>query len=181
MFDANSVKFADEKERFNCLKAQTAALNESYYKVAFRLNLSEDSSKKLQHAMVTLMGDPKESDRDEFGVHQGEFITAANELLKNEWTRVKKGEIIYKRTVRIAAITILLLIIGMVAMITFGLVSTKKDDKLRSPASTVVKTMRRSGPASLVPPIAHRPSVSPTQTPPSIRTQNEPDLVLNKH
>lgn len=100
--DARNLSFSDDKERYQQMQPHYALLNESYYKIAFRLNSEEPLSKKLKECMVALsipILNPNEPlNKTVFDHNRVECISLSNALLKEEWVRVKRGELVFRVT-----------------------------------------------------------------------------------
>jgi predicted PurR-regulated permease PerM len=130
--DANRVAFKDDMERFEKLSEPTSRLNEAYYSVALRLNVSEASASAVRNSMVKLAGmatSPTTFDQTAFNSERVEFINASNTLLKDEWKRVKAGEKVYRTTRIFAASLIGLLILAVIIILAAGLTKKKVDQK----------------------------------------------------
>jgi len=99
--DARTVTFKDARERFEKLQPYYSKLNEAYYLIAFRLNPSEQGSKKIKSCMVAiskLIAGRDDIDAAEMERLKVEFIGCSNTLLKDEWKIVKKGEPVFNAT-----------------------------------------------------------------------------------
>lgn len=122
VLDTRELTFSSANKRFDTLQPYTTKLNESYYLVALRLNAEEESAKKLRACMVSILkslGGTEDLDMAEFEKARVAFINASNFLLKEEWKRVKSGEMVYRGTRWIAAIALfVLLALGAVAVLT---------------------------------------------------------------
>lgn len=123
--DSNVLEFDSPKERFDKLKDNTSKLNEAYYRVALRLNVTEESSARVRASMVklaTAVKSPETFSKTDFDREQVEFIAASNLLLKEEWKRVKAGERAYRWTGRMAAATIIVLFAAIAVVLSANLV-----------------------------------------------------------
>ena len=85
---------------------EDADLNESYIQinhVSARIRLRLNPKEKETHAIIMAMNKMKDANHTvaEFGnivEYVNEFVVAVQKLLKKEWERVKRGELIYKST-----------------------------------------------------------------------------------
>lgn len=106
--DARDLLFADDKERYQQMQPHYARLNESYYQIAFRLNSEEPLSKKLKECMVALskpiLNPTEPFDQVSYDQNRIDCITFSNALLKEEWIRVKRGEMVFRVTRWLTAI-----------------------------------------------------------------------------
>lgn len=110
--DAKNLVFSSENERFEKLHPFFSKLNESYFLIALRLNANESQSKKVQECTTKLANLIKSNDQIDQVVFQDaqvNFIKSSNQLLKDEWNRVKNGESVYRNTRRLAALTVVTL------------------------------------------------------------------------
>lgn len=117
--DAQKLSFKNDTERFKTLQPFYQNLNENYYLIALRLNSKEDNSKNLKACMIGISAFVKDSgsDFDFFESRRVDFINISNALLKEEWTRVKAGEPVYRISRWIAAVATLVLLVAVVAVV----------------------------------------------------------------
>lgn len=126
--DADTIDFESDAKRYDAVKEQTGKLNESYYSIALRLNVDEDSSKAVRDSMLKLsraIKDPLLAAELDFDAEQGAFIKASNTLLKAEWKRVKAGEKVYQRTRSIAIGVIGVFALAIVVIIAVNFANRK--------------------------------------------------------
>lgn len=132
VIDAKCLLFKTANERFDTLQTYFSNLNQAYYLIALRLNSDEILAKRLQACMLEiskLAKDKGNANEAEFEAARVNFIVVANQLLKDEWRRVKVGEPVYRVTRYFSGLIVLLLIFLSVLIVTMQKVETSATKK----------------------------------------------------
>jgi hypothetical protein len=144
--DANVIDFESPKERFEQLKDHTIKLNESFFSVALRLNVNEESSDDVRSSMVKLANSVRNPDlfvKQSFDQEQVQFIKVSNILLKKEWARVKAGENVYRWTRLTAVATIAFLTTSVILILGTGLMG-RKPNKIKAAIEVPISSKSRA-------------------------------------
>lgn len=115
----------------NLLLNQYKLLNEASYGIKFRVNPKEEKSiilLKIMEEFEEISGDNSSLTSGKIKQAEEKFSSAAKDLLKFEWTRVKKGERTYIITKRFAISMIILLFIALVVLFASGKKSNSDEN-----------------------------------------------------
>ena len=111
--DILSLKKSGERVDNAALLASYKLLNEASHGITLRVNDAEKPSKALLASMnefEQLAQDNGSLTPEKIKEVEGRFVQAAKELLKFEWTRVKRGEKVFVWTKRVILLSIVMLL-----------------------------------------------------------------------
>lgn len=139
IYAAHVAKFQDQSTLWQNVRADYVGLNEAWAKVRLRPNQKEKSSIAILHVLEEQESlFPKDNSKPDFqklALNHGKLLACTQVVLKEEWRRVKRGELVY-RLATILAGTILagLLVIG-------GLYVLLKRDKGKDEPPSLQETV----------------------------------------
>ncbi|HSI42113.1 MAG TPA: hypothetical protein VLA00_16335 [Xanthobacteraceae bacterium] len=113
--DALSVIYTSQAEKVSALSPLYRTLNQAHFAINLRLNSSEPHSMRVLTCMKSFSDialDENKIKATQFKSIEVKFITAANDLLKYEWKRVKRGELTFVVT-KFVAVMVLVAIVGL--------------------------------------------------------------------
>jgi hypothetical protein len=112
---------------WSVVRADFVTINEAAAKVRLRLNPNEDLSKAVLakiEEIERLLAPGAFPDHSELNQKEKELVSHASALLKDEWRRVKKGEVRY----RVAKWGVAVAMVFLMVVVTFSL-SDKRDGR----------------------------------------------------
>ena len=120
--------YVTPKETWEAAREHFVGVNLATAHVRLRLNPSEPNSQAVLKEIEKLERhlNPGRLNADELNAIEKDLVAAAHILLKNEWVRVRAGEITFRVTKWLAA----LLVVSGVAFLAFKLVNERANQSL---------------------------------------------------
>ena len=112
-----SLKPAHDNKAFEISRLDYTGINQAAAQIRMRLNPEEESGKAILATIVeieNLFADGKVPDHQILNSTEKELVRKTSISLKNEWNRVKRGELVFAFTKWISAVVALVAVVAMV-------------------------------------------------------------------
>lgn len=148
IIDAGRVTYENDAGRVAFLAPYFSDLNEATFQVSLRLNPKQADSKSLLYAMKDCQSSVRGTtpDQEKLRASEARVLSIGRRILKNEWKRVKRGEI----TFRVAKV------LSVIAFVIFLMIAIYVSFEPNSPAAQAShsaelgpKPGKTSGPSAL--------------------------------
>jgi hypothetical protein len=136
--DAGRVDHVDHAAAVTALLPYYEAINSANFSITLRLNQKEKRSRRVISAMVSLGNLAKDEENftpSNLRPLETEFLQASQDLLKQEWKRVKSGELVYQ----LLRYTALIVLVASIAALCWNVVVETQADSIPTTSSATKK------------------------------------------